>query len=83
MREIGREMEVGIKKRIGVSSPIQCLDDGCLMHIFSFLSPIPGSLPPLPLSLPNPSNSRDFDLALQLILEIEHSFRFLRKIYAF
>lgn len=25
----------------GVASPINSLDDGCLMHIFSFLSPIP------------------------------------------
>ena len=27
------------------SSSINNLDDGCLMHIFSFLSPIPGMLP--------------------------------------
>jgi hypothetical protein len=25
-------------------SPMNSLDDGCLMHIFSFLSPIPGSI---------------------------------------
>lgn len=31
-------------------APINCLDDGCLMHIFSLLSPIPGSWnsPPRP-----------------------------------
>lgn len=32
------------------SSSINNLDDGCLMHIFSFLSPIPGMLPLLFLS---------------------------------
>lgn len=32
------------------SSPINNLDDGCLMHIFSFLPPIPGiTLSPPPL----------------------------------
>jgi hypothetical protein len=25
-------------------APVNSLDDGCLMHIFSFLSPIPGSI---------------------------------------
>lgn len=32
-------------------SPINNLDDGCLMHIFSFLSPIPGFLFSLSLYL--------------------------------
>lgn len=30
------------RRRCSSSSPINNLDDGCLMHIFSFLPPIPG-----------------------------------------
>jgi hypothetical protein len=37
-------------------SPVNGLDDGCLMHIFSFLSPIPGSD-----SLPAPYQERRFE----------------------
>ena len=56
-REREREREVGFMEEQGkqkkknknpLSSsfcPINNLDDGCLMHIFSFLSPIPGLYP--------------------------------------
>ena len=36
-------------------SPVNSLDDGCLMHIFSFLSPIPGSIRSSNFTLPPPS----------------------------
>jgi len=36
-------------------SPVNSLDDGCLMHIFSFLSPIPGSIRSSNFTLPRPS----------------------------
>lgn len=39
-----------------LGSPANGLDDGCLMHIFSFLSPIPGPIPFARLALPGEVN---------------------------
>lgn len=49
------------------SVPVNSLDDGCLMHIFSFLSPIPGKL----IINPHPPLLSSFSLSRSYFLKIQ------------
>lgn len=43
-RKMGKRRRAAAPVGEELTSPVNSLDDGCLMHIFSFLSPIPGSI---------------------------------------
>jgi len=55
IRQMGKRRRAAVPAVEELVSPVNSLDDGCLMHIFSFLSPIPGSIRSSNFTLPPPS----------------------------